>query len=287
MDDTTPPSSPAASASHLADRVVVITGAGGGFGRLVAHMASARGAKVVAADIDGDGLAETAAQADGEVTTAIADVTDRTQMQALATTAVETYGAIDVMINNAGIMPLAFWADHDQAADAWDRCIDINIKGVVNGITAVHDQMITQGRGHVVNIASIYGNHPVPGAAIYGMSKAAVIFLSDALRQESQGRIKVTTVRPTGVPGTGLGGGIVNPAAISGILGTNEPAFMEALGALMGEQPPQALADPTEITYASLAPELLAEQIMYAIDQPWGVTISDVTVRAAGDLYQI
>ena len=97
----------------------------------------------------------------------------------------------------------------------------------------------------------------------------------------------MTTVRPTGVPGTGLGGGIVNPAAISGILGTNEPAFMEALGALMGEQPPQALADPTEITYASLAPELLAEQIMYAIDQPWGVTISDVTVRAAGDLYQI
>lgn len=287
MDDTAPPPSPAASTSHLADRVVVITGAGGGFGRLVAHMASGRGAKVVAADIDGDGLAETAAQADGEVTTAIADVTDRAQMRALAATAVETYGAIDVMINNAGIMPLAFWADHDQAADAWDRCIDINIKGVVNGITAVHDQMISQGRGHVVNIASIYGNHPVPGAAIYGMSKAAVIFLSDALRQESQGRIKVTTVRPTGVPGTGLGGGIVNPAAISGILGTNEPAFMEALGALMGEQPPQALADPTEITYASLAPELLAEQIMYAIDQPWGVTISDVTVRAAGDLYQI
>ena len=282
--DATPSSS---SPSHLTDRVVVITGAGGGFGRLVSHMAAARGAKVVAADIDADGLAETASTTDGSVTTVVADVTDRAQVQALANTAVDTHGAIDVMINNAGIMPLAFWSDHEQAADAWERCIDINIKGVVNGITAVHDQMISQGRGHVVNIASIYGNHPVPGAAVYGMSKAAVIFLSDALRQESQGRIKVTVVRPTGVPGTGLGGGIVNGAAISGILGTNEPAFMEALGALMGEEPPHALADPGEITYASLAPDLLAEQIMYAIDQPWGVTISDVTVRAAGDLYQI
>ena len=283
MDDTSPPSHP----SHLADRVVVVTGAGGGFGRLVSHMAAARGAKVVAADIDADALADTAAGSDGSIVTVVADVTDQTQMHALAAAAVDAHGAIDVMINNAGVMPLAFWADHAQAADAWERCIDINIKGVVNGIAAVHDQMIGQGRGHVVNIASIYGNHPVPGAAVYGMSKAAVIFLSDALRQESQGRIKVTVVRPTGVPGTGLGGGIVNPAAISGILGTNEPAFMEALGALMGEQPPQALADPAEITYASLSPELLAEQIMYAIDQPWGVTISDVTVRAAGDLYQI
>lgn len=283
MVDSSSPS----NSSHLTDRVVVITGAGGGFGRLVSQMAAARGAKVVAADIDADGLAETAAAADGTVTPVVADVTDRGQMHALAAAAVEAHGAIDVMINNAGIMPLAFWSDHEQAADAWERCIDINIKGVVNGITAVHDQMISQGRGHVVNIASIYGNHPVPGAAVYGMSKAAVIFLSDALRQESQGRIKVTVVRPTGVPGTGLGGGIVNAAAISGILGTNEPAFMEALGALMGEEPPPALADPASITYASLAPELLAEQIMYAIDQPWGVTISDVTVRAAGDLYQI
>lgn len=283
MDDT--PAAPLAS--HLTDRVVVVTGAGGGFGRLVSRMASARGANVVAADIDPDGLAETAATSEGAVTTVVADVTDRAQMHELAAAALEAYGAIDVMINNAGVMPLAFWADHDLAADAWDRCIDINIKGVVNGIAAVHDQMISQGRGHVVNIASIYGNHPVPGAAVYGMSKAAVIFLSDALRQESQGRIKVTVVRPTGVPGTGLGGGIVNPAAISGILGTNEPAFMEALGALMGEHPPEALADPAEITYASLSPELLAEQIMYAIDQPWGVSISDITVRASGDLYQI
>lgn len=273
--------------SHLTDRVVVVTGAAGGFGRLVSHMAAERGAKVVAADVDSDGVADTAATTDGDITAVTADVTDRAQMQAMAATAVDTYGAIDVMINNAGIMPLAFYADHADAAEAWDRCIDINLKGVINGVTAVYDQMIVQGRGHVVNIASIYGNHPVPGAAVYGMTKAGVIFLSDALRQESQGRIKVTVVRPTGVPGTGLGGGVINGAAISGILGTNEPAFMEALGALMGEQPPSALASPDEITYASLAPELLAEQIMYAIDQPWGVTISDVTVRAAGDLYVI
>jgi NADP-dependent 3-hydroxy acid dehydrogenase YdfG len=104
---------------------------------------------------------------------------------------------------------------------------------VVNGIAAVHDQMIDQGRGQVINISSIYGNPPVAGAGVYGATKAAVVFLCESLRQESQGRIKVTTIRPTGVPGTGLGEGIVNQAALSGILGANESKFMETFGRII------------------------------------------------------
>ena len=100
------------------------------------------------------------------------------------------------MVNNAGVMPLAFYADHADAGAAWERCIDINIKGVLNGIVAVYDQMIAQGRGHIVNLSSIYGNFPVAGAGVYGASKAAVNFLSEALRVEAQGRIKVTVVKP-------------------------------------------------------------------------------------------
>lgn len=277
-------------ANHVAGKVIVITGAAGGFGRLVAQKTAALGARVVAADINEVELkstVESITQESGIAEAVVADVTSRAQMAGLAKRAVECFGAIDVMVNNAGVMPLAFYADHQEAADAWDRCIDINLKGVLHGIIAVHDQMIEQGRGHVVNLSSIYGNYPVAGAAVYGATKAAVNVLSESLRQESQGRIKVTTIRPTGVPGTGLGEGIVNPAALSGILGTNEAAFMENFAAMMGENPPAELTDPDSIRYAALAPEILADQIVFAIDQPWGVSISDLTVRTSADGFTI
>ncbi len=207
-------------------------------------------------------------------------------MRALADHAVEHHGAIDVMINNAGIMPLAYYADHRDAADAWSRCIDINIKGVLHGTIAVYDQMIAQGRGHVINLSSIYGNYPVAGAGVYGATKAAVNVLSESLRIESQGRIKVTTVRPTGVPGTGLGDGIVNPAAISGILGANQAEFATAIGEVMAGEG-GGRTDPDDIAYWAISPDELADQIVMVIDQPWGLVISDLTVRAAGEHYVI
>ncbi len=207
-------------------------------------------------------------------------------MQALVQRAVDTYGGVDVFINNAGIMPLAFYADHADAASAWDRCIDINIKGVLNGIMAVYDQMISQGRGHVVNLSSIYSNFPVAGAGVYGASKAAVNVLSESLRVESQGRIKVTVVRPTGVPGTNLGAGVVNQEAIVGILGQNAADYGEKMFAIAEGSPANPKwVDDENIEYAALAPEHLAAQIVHAIDQPWGVTIGDITVRAAGEGY--
>ena len=277
-------------ADHVDGKVIVITGAGGGFGRLVAQKTAARGARVVASDVDAAGLEETTVQiaaTGGTAAGVVADVCDREAMAALASDALERFGRIDVMVNNAGTMPLAFYADHAEAAAAWDRCIDINIKGVLHGIVAVHDAMLAQGRGHIVNLSSIYGNQPVAGAAVYGATKAAVNFLSESLRQESQGRIKVTTIRPTGVPGTGLGAGVLNPAALGGILGANGPAFMERMGTLLGEDAPKEWSDPDDIGYFALDPELLADQIVFAIDQPWGVSISDLTVRASGDSYII
>jgi len=274
--------------NHLEGKVIVITGAAGGFGKLVAEMTARRGAKVVVADQNAEAAAEVAASIRTEGFDAIhmlADVTDRSQMQAVARAAVEAHGAIDVLVNNAGIMPLAFFADHEQAADAWDRCIEVNFKGVVNGISAVHDQMIEQGRGHIVNVSSIYGNVPVAGSGVYSATKAAVNVLSETLRAESQGKIKVTTVRPTGVPGTNLGSSIVNGAAIIGILGQNFTSYAENMGKFFnGEMPPE-MTDPDNVQYWSISPEELAQQIVYAIDQPWGISISDITVRASGDQY--
>lgn len=275
-------------ASHLTDRVVVITGGGSGFGALMAAMAAARGARLVLGDIDTAAVERVADElrADGaEVESVAVDVRDRAQVDALAARAVERFGAVDVMVNNAGIMPLAFIADHHEATEAWDRCIDINLKGVLHGICAVYDQMIEQGRGHIVNISSIYGNAGTPGSAVYSATKAAVAVLSDALRKESQGRIKVTVVRPTGVLGTNLASGVVNPAAAIGITGQNWDAYMERVMAFIGGSLEPALADIDSPEYWAIDPAVVAAEVIHAIDQPWGVTIGDVTVRATGEQF--
>ena len=176
---------------HLGDRVVVITGAAGGFGRLLTAGAAARGAKVVVSDVSADGIDEVvrAIEADGGTAIGIeTDVTDLEAMQALVTQAVRAFGALDVLVNNSGTMPLAFFADHAQATPAWGCCIDINIKGVLHGMIAAHDQMMAQGRGHIVNLSSIYGNFPVVGADVYGATKAAVNTMSESFRVETRGR---------------------------------------------------------------------------------------------------
>ncbi len=275
-------------ANYIAGKVIVVTGGGGGFGRLVSQKVGARGARVVCADIDGGAAAatvETIVGAGGEAIAVPTDVRIAAQMHELAARARGQFGRIDVMINNAGIMPLAFYADHAQAAAAWERCIDINIKGVLNGIVAVYDTMIAQGRGHIVNLSSIYSNFPVVGAGVYGATKAAVNFLSESLRVESQGKIKVTIVRPTGVPTTGLSAGIVNREAIVGILGQNAARYGQLMAAHVAGELPAEHTSADHIEYYALEPEHLANQIVYAIDQPWGVSIGDITVRASGDGY--
>lgn len=273
---------------HIQDRVVMVTGGGGGFGRLICTRAAALGASVVCIDVDEEGLAGTAAEvlaAGGRILHRRADVTLLKDLQDAVLAGVREFGRIDVMVNNAGVMPLAFWRDHARAAEAWSRCIDINIKGVLNGIMAVHDQMIAQGRGQVINISSIYGNFPVAGAGIYGATKAAVNFLSETLRVESQGAIKVTTIRPTGVPATNLGAGVINPEAIVGILGQNTAAYLGALQGRLNTPQAEDPKDPGAMGYLALAPDFIADAVIHAMDQPWGVSVSDITVRASGDQY--
>jgi NADP-dependent 3-hydroxy acid dehydrogenase YdfG len=268
---------------HLDGRVVVITGAAGGFGRLIAEMAAARGAKVVLGDIDA-GAVETAAKDIGADAEGVAvDVTDLAQMQNLVARAVERFGAVDVMVNNAGVMPLAFFADHAAAYDAWVRCIDINFKGVLHGICAVHDVMLEQRRGHVVNISSIYSHAGTAGSGVYSATKSAVAVLSDSLRKESQGTIKVTVVRPTGVLGTGLAAGVVNPAAAIGIVGQNQDRYMERVMAFLSGTLEGGPTDVDSPEYWAIDPAVVAAEVVHAIDQPWGITIGDVTIRATGE----
>lgn len=275
------------TADHLTNKTIVITGAAGGFGAILCRDAIAQGAKVAALDVNTEALDDLAAELDAgdALITTTTDVTDLAAMSTAVAQAVEAFGSVDVMINNAGTMPLAFLADHAEAAEAWSRCIDINIKGVLNGMIAVHDQMITQGRGHIVNISSIYGNIPVVGAGVYGATKAAVNTMSEAFRVESQGKIKVTIVKPTGVPNTGLGAGVINGAAVVGSLGQNAGEYMEVFGAMLEGRLDDIDLDPESIGNAILEPQYIVDAILHAIDQPWGISVGDITIRASGDRY--
>ena len=125
--------------NHIADKSLLITGAGNGFGRLTAERAAALGGRVTCVDVDAVAAEATATaiRAQGGSAIAVAaDVRQAEQMRAAVDQAVKAFGSIDVLVNNAGIMPLAFMADHEFALEAWHRCIDINFKGVINGTIA-------------------------------------------------------------------------------------------------------------------------------------------------------
>ncbi|MGJ3402397.1 SDR family oxidoreductase [Glutamicibacter sp. Je.9.36] len=272
----------------IAGKSVLITGAGSGFGKLVAQKLAARGALITGADIQKEAVAhvmEEIREAGGQAVHVHADVVSAEDMTKVAKAAVENFGAIDVLINNAGIMPLAYFKDHERAATAWSKSIDINIKGVVHGISAVYDQMIAQGRGHVVNVSSIYGNAGIAGSGVYSATKSAVNTISDSLRNESKGKIKVTTIKPTGVMSTNLAGSVVNPEAFFGILGGNVAEFSRRIELSERNELDASYSDQDSISFGSLQPGAIADSIIWAIDQPWGVSISDVTIRASGDLF--
>ena len=271
---------------RIRGKTVVVTGAASGFGRILCERLLARGAQVVAGDVDGEGLVKLAsAMASSALHTQLTDVSDLAQQKALVAAALERFGALDVLVNNAGTMPLAFFSDHAKAVGAWDRCIDVNIRGVLYGMIAAFDPMMAAGRGQVINLSSIYGNYPTIGAAVYGASKAAVDFLSESFRQETRGKIKVTVIKPTGVPATNLSLNIVNPEAPKGIWGHYLVEDGPRFEVMAAGQLPAAEQDPESPAYFALNPEYIVDAILHAIDQPLGVSVSSVTVRATGDGY--
>jgi NADP-dependent 3-hydroxy acid dehydrogenase YdfG len=271
----------------LEHKTVVVTGAAGGFGRLIAEMALERGANVVGLDLDGLAVAHAfdAFSVGGRALGLEVDVTDASEVQAAVDTAVETFGTVDVMVNNAGVMPNAFLADHERALPAWDRCIDINLKGVLHGVCAVYDHMVRQGGGHIVNMSSIYGNSGVAGAAVYSATKAAVNALSNALRVETQGKIKVTVVRPTGVAGTGLGATVLDAMSAVPLAAHNAERFLANASKLGSGTLPPEQQDPESPAYWRMSAEEVAAHILYVIDQPLGVAITDLSIRATGEDY--
>lgn len=273
--------------NYVEGKVIIITGASSGFGKLTAKRAAEMGGKIVLAARSEEKLKEAVAEikaAGGEASYIVTDVAKKDDVFAMAKFAVDTYGRIDVLVNNAGTMPLAFFSEHEQALDKWEQCIDISIKGTIFGISAVYDQMIKQGQGQVINVSSIYANFPVAGAGVYQVAKMGVQYLAESLRSECQGKIKVTTIKPTGFMKTNLSSSVVDQMAMM-------PAVagpLEILSNWVEEAPLRPdFHDINSMTYNDPDPQVLADNIIYAINQPWGVSIGDLTVRASGESFVI
>ena len=239
--------------SGIKGKVVVVTGASSGIGEATALLLAERGAKVVLGARGPERLAALAGRivgAGGEAAYATTDVRRRDDMSALIALACERYGKLDVLVNNAGVMPISP-LDDLRVAD-WEEMIDVNIKGVLYGIAAALPVFRTQGFGHFVNIASIAGIKTAPNMAVYSGTKFAVRAISEGLRQEAGDRLRVTIISP-GMVQTNFAEGVTN-------------------------QTVKAQLEQSRDTFA-MPPDAIARAIAFAIEQPPDVDVNEIVVR--------
>ncbi len=239
---------------NIEGKVVVITGASSGLGEATARLLSANGATVVlgarrVARIAA--LAKELNDAGGKALAVATDVTDSEQVRKLVEAAVQTYGRIDVMINNAGLMshsPL-----ERLKIDDWNRTIDVNIKGVLYGIAAALPYMKQQKAGHIINVSSVAGHKVGVGNAVYAATKHAVLALSEGLRQE----VKPYKLRTT----------VISPGAVDTELpaSATEPDVAENMRKFYAE-------------YAIPA-ESFARAVAFAMSQPDEVDVNEILFR--------
>jgi len=182
--------------SNIAQKVLLITGARSGIGEATACHLAAKGARVMLGARRTERLEKLTAQIralGGTAEFRALDVTDLADTQSFADFALKTYGQIDVIINNAGVMPLSPLAE--LKIDEWNRMIDVNIRGVLHGIAAVLPHMTARKEGQIINVSSIGGHRVWPTCAVYSGTKFAVRAISEGLRQETQ-EIRVTIISP-------------------------------------------------------------------------------------------
>ena len=238
----------------MAGKVVAITGASSGIGEAVALHLAAQGAKLVLAARGEDKLGELAhriAATGGEAIPLSVDVTRRDDLVRLVESARQQFGRLDVLVSSAGAMPIG--PLDDLAVDDWEQMVDVNLKGVLFGIAAALPVFRAQDSGHFINIASTAARKTTPNQAVYSATKAAVLALSDGLRQELAGKLRVTVISP-GFTDTNFVGHVRNEAL--------QAQMKEAAG-----------------TYA-MDPQAVAKAIAYAIEQSAEINIGEIVVRS-------
>ena len=238
---------------NIKDKVIVITGASSGIGAAAARKLAGLGAKVVLAARREDQLKAIAAETGDNAIYVTTDVSKRTDLDNLIQLAINKFGHVDVLWNNAGIMPISFF--EEGLVDEWDRMIDINIKGVLYGINAILPHMLQRGQGHILATSSVGGIKTSPGIGVYSGTKFAVKAIMETLREEVAQTIKVTTIFP-GATQSELGHDITSPK-IKALYGNlkNMPKMNE---------------------------DAIADAVIYAISQPGNVSVNELVIRPVG-----
>jgi NADP-dependent 3-hydroxy acid dehydrogenase YdfG len=246
--------------NNIAGKVVVITGASSGLGEATARHLSTLGAIVVLGARRADriqALMDTLVANGGKAIALQTDVTHVNQVKKLVDTAMQTFGRIDVIINNAGLMPQSLL--ENLKVDDWDKMIDVNIKGVLYGIAAALPHMKDQKAGQIINVSSVAGHKVGPGSAVYAATKHAVLALSEGLRQE----VKPYNIRTT----------VISPGAVATELPNSitDPAVAERVHQLYKE--------------VAISADSFARAVAFAVSQPDDVDINEILFRPTQQAY--
>ncbi|WP_434456624.1 SDR family oxidoreductase [Stutzerimonas urumqiensis] len=239
-------------------KVAAITGASSGIGEATARLLASRGATVVLGARRTERLEQIAGDiraAGGTAEFRALDVTDRSDVQAFVDFAASRHGRLDVLVNNAGVMPLSKL--EALKVDEWDRMIDVNIRGVLHGIAAALPLMQRQRAGQIINMASIGAYAVSPTAAVYCATKFAVRAISEGLRQEVGGDIRVTVVSP----------------------GVTESELADSISDEGGRAEMQAFRK------IAIPADAIARAVAYAVEQPADVDVSELIVRPTASPY--
>jgi NADP-dependent 3-hydroxy acid dehydrogenase YdfG len=239
--------------SGLEGKVVAITGASSGIGEATALLLAERGAKVVLGARGSDrleALADRIEASGGEAAYARTDVKRREDLSNLVGLAIERYGKLDVLVNNAGVAPISL-LDELRVED-WEEMIDVNLKGVLYGIAAALPVFRRQGFGHFVNVISTAGIQIIPTMAVYAGAKNAVRAITEGLRQEAGDKLRVTSVSP-GFVNTNLADSMTNPEVKSQIM--------------------------DQMDKMAIPPVAVARAIAFAIEQPADIDVNEIVIR--------
>ncbi|MEV6591272.1 SDR family oxidoreductase [Streptomyces acidicola] len=238
----------------LHSKVVAITGASGGIGEATARLLAQRGAAVVLAARRSeriDAISQDIREEGGRAAACVVDVTKAEDLRRLVSTTIEQYGRIDVLVNNAGIAPISPLADLDT--EGWSAMIDVNLRGMLNGVAATLPVFREQGSGHLVNIVSVAGLSVSPSMAVYAATKNAVRTVHEGLRGESTDGVVRTTAISPGYVRTDLADSMTDPH-----IREQTRKSMDAVG---------------------IPPAAVARAVAFAIEQPSDVEIGEINVR--------
>jgi NADP-dependent 3-hydroxy acid dehydrogenase YdfG len=235
-------------------QVVAITGASSGIGRATALYLARGGAKLALSARHEEGLSrltEEIKAAGGQAVYRVTGVSRREDLQGLVTRAQQIFGRLDVLFSNAGAMPIGPF--DDLAVDDWETMVDVNIKGVLFGIAAALPVFRQQGSGHFIHTASTAARKTVPNQVVYSATKAAVLAISDGLRQELAGHIRVSTILPS----------------------FTDTAFSEHVKSPELKEQLQKAGEKF-----AMSPEAVGRAVAYVLEQPEDVNVGEVTLRS-------